>query len=155
MENEKLAKTEQSEEELTYTPVIVETTEFVSSSSSKVETPHSEGFLEEAENLILSEISNYLSLVSFSPLLIQVDTSNEFLQDFAQKLFQKIEDSDDLLGKVNTPQFVDPLEKLEMIETTGIGELNDNPKLELILPYKLNQAINSELNPQGLSLIHI
>lgn len=106
--------------------------------------------------LITEEIKLYLETIPFSTSEKPVNPQKSFIEEYIKILeISLIKTEEDTLELINTPSYIEPLLKLEILQTTEIGKLQKYPTLELILPPDLSSDLKKLFNPSEMPSKHI
>jgi hypothetical protein len=92
--------------------------------------------------LIQDEINLFLEFIPFNTIEKPVNPTKDFIEDYIDK-FEKalVQDEENILELINTPFYIDPLTKMEILQTIEIGSVKKYTVLELFLPQSLTPEL--------------
>lgn len=92
--------------------------------------------------LIQDEIKLFLDLIPFNTIEKPVNPTKYFIEDYIDKFEKALaQDEENILELINTPFYIDPLTKMEMLQTIEIGSVKKYAVLELFLPQSLTPEL--------------
>ncbi|OMJ93719.1 hypothetical protein SteCoe_3285 [Stentor coeruleus] len=92
--------------------------------------------------LIQDEITLFLETIPFNTIEKPVNPAKDFIEDYVEKFEKALsQDEEDILELINTPFYIDPLTKMEMLQNIEIGSLQKYTVLELFLPQSLTPEL--------------
>jgi len=100
------------------------------------------------ENWIQKEIDTAISLANQQPVP-NVDSSIDFIDDYMEMMLNiLLENEEEILYYINSPIEHEPLERLQVLQSSEIGGLPKSPILELIIPSQVCNYLFYELESQ-------
>lgn len=104
-----------------------------------ISTPEfSINLIEIISEVVESEVDLFESSIKFLNNELCVDPSPDFIINFLKEIFHELKKTEvEVLDIVNTPAFVDPLEKLRILQCSNIGELRKYRELDEMIPQEI------------------
>jgi hypothetical protein len=97
--------------------------------------------------IIENEVKLFESRIQFINNELCVDPSSDYLLKFLKVLFSEFKKTEaEVLDIVNTPAFIDPLEKLQLLQSSNIGELTKFRVLDEMIPQEICEFVQKKMD---------